>query len=163
MCSAQYTVETINHPANYSLIPAIYSVVPAIYSQTLFTRQRLVYGCCECSRFENDKKQLYDGLFKMEKVLKDMMYSLYRAAPSLIRQLTLVGYLMYETKFTMVLCDSPAGYVTRITTLSSIDLPEEVDDISNQLLAILKAVYHGRLVMEESNKLVRKEIATYKK
>ncbi|KAL4211723.1 hypothetical protein AB4K20DRAFT_1898487 [Rhizopus microsporus] len=58
----------------------------------------------------------------MAKVLKDMMYSLYRAAPSSIRQFTLVGpllimmnFLYLETKFTMVLCDSPAGYVTRIT------------------------------------------------
>lgn len=41
----------------------------------------------------------------------------------------------------MVLCDSPAGYVTRITPLNTIDLPEEFDDISNQLLAILEIVY----------------------
>ncbi|KAG1471986.1 hypothetical protein G6F56_001801 [Rhizopus delemar] len=129
----------------------------------LFTRQRLEYGCCECGRFDDDTKQLYDGSFKMAKVLKDMMYSLYRAAPSSIRQFTLVGYLLYETKFTMVLCDSPAGYVTRITPLSSINLPEEVDDISNQLLTILKSVYQARLIMEESNKLVRKEIADIKK
>lgn len=129
----------------------------------LFTRQRLEYGCCECGRFDDDTKQLYDGLFKMAKVLKDMMYSLYRAAPSLVRQFTLVGFLLYETKFTLVLCDSLAGYVTRITPLSSIDLPEEVDDISNQLLTILKVVYQARLIMEESNKLVRKEIADVKK
>lgn len=63
----------------------------------------------------------------------------------------------------MVLCDSPAGYVTRITPLSSIDLPEKVDDISNQLLTILMVVYQARLIMEESNKLVRKEIADVKK
>lgn len=63
----------------------------------------------------------------------------------------------------MVLCDSSAGYVTRITPLSSIDLPEEVDDISNQLLTILKVVYQARLIMEESDKLVRKEIADVKK
>ncbi|KAI8878745.1 hypothetical protein K501DRAFT_195110, partial [Backusella circina FSU 941] len=45
----------------------------------LFTRQRLEYGCCECGRFDDDTKQLYDGSFKMAKVLKDMIYSLYRA------------------------------------------------------------------------------------
>lgn len=61
----------------------------------LFTRQRLEYGCCECGRFDDDTKQLYDGLFKMVKVLKDMLYSLYRAAPSSIRRLNLVGYLLY--------------------------------------------------------------------
>jgi hypothetical protein len=63
----------------------------------------------------------------------------------------------------MVLSDSPAGHVTRITQLSSIDLPEEVDDISNQLLTMLKVVYQGRLLMEESNKLVRKEVTDVKK
>lgn len=47
----------------------------------LFTRQRSEYGCCECGRFDDDTKQLYDGSFKMAKVLKD---SLYRAAPSSI-------------------------------------------------------------------------------
>jgi hypothetical protein len=49
-----------------------------------------------------------------------------------------------ETNFSMVLCDSPAEYVTRITHLNSIDLPEEVDDISNQLLLILKDVYPSK-------------------
>lgn len=61
----------------------------------LFTRQRLEYGCCECGRFDDDTKQLYDGSFKIAKVLKDMMYSLYRAAPSSICQFTLVDYLLY--------------------------------------------------------------------
>jgi hypothetical protein len=61
----------------------------------LFTRQRLEYGCCECGRFDDHTKQLYDGSFKMAKVLKDMLYSLYRAAPGSIRQFTLVGYLLY--------------------------------------------------------------------
>lgn len=75
----------------------------------------------------------------------------------------MMNFLYLETKFTLVLCDSLAGYVTRITPLSSIDLPEEVDDISNQLLTILKVVYQARLIMEESNKLVRKEIADVKK
>lgn len=42
-------------------------------------------------------------------------------------------------------------------------MPEEVDDISNQLLAIFESVYRARLIMEESNKLVRKEIARAKK
>lgn len=63
----------------------------------------------------------------------------------------------------MVLCDSPAGYVTRITPLTTIDLPEEVDDITNQLLTILKAVYQARLIMEETNLLVRKEAIDIKK
>lgn len=42
-------------------------------------------------------------------------------------------------------------------------MPEEVDDVSNQLLTILKVVYQAKLIMEESNKLVRKEIADVKK
>lgn len=58
----------------------------------------------------------------------------------------------------MVLCDSPAGYVTRITPLKPIVLPEEVDDVSIKLLSMLRATYQARLVMEESNRFVRKTI-----
>ncbi|KAG1038733.1 hypothetical protein G6F43_012645 [Rhizopus delemar] len=115
----------------------------------LFTRQRLEYGCCECRRFDDDTKQLYD-----ERHLVEFVNSLLSDIYCMVSK---------ETKFTVVLCDSSAGYVTRITPLSSIDLPEEVDDISNQLLTILKVVYQARLIMEESNKLVRKEIADVKK
>lgn len=75
----------------------------------------------------------------------------------------MMNLLYLETKFTMVHCDSPAGYVTRITPFNSVDLPEEVDDISNQLLTILEIVYQARLTMEKSNKLVRKEVASVRK
>lgn len=61
----------------------------------LFLRQRLEYGCAECGRYDNQTKELYDGSFKMLKVLKDMMYNLYKSAPTSLREFTLVGFLMF--------------------------------------------------------------------
>lgn len=124
----------------------------------LFLRQRLEYGCAECGRYENQTKELYDGSFKMLKVLKDMIYNLYKSAPTSLHGFTLIGFLMFETKFTLVTCDIPMGYVTRVTPYKSIDLPEEADDVNNQLLSILKAVYRARLTMEQTNRKVRKEV-----
>lgn len=52
-------------------------------------------------------------------------------------------------------------YVTRVTPFKSIDLPEEADDLTNQLLSILKAVYKARLTMEQTNRKVRKEVVEF--
>ncbi|RCH82413.1 hypothetical protein CU098_005247, partial [Rhizopus stolonifer] len=97
----------------------------------IFYRQLFEYGCCECGRSENQTKELLDGS-KMAKVLK-------------------------ETKFTIVLCDSPAGYVCHINHKRTLDLPEEADDICNALLPILTAVYKSRVMMEDTNKLVKQK------
>ena len=58
----------------------------------------------------------------------------------------------------MVVCDSPAGYVTRISPSKAVSLPEEVDSITNQLLSIFKTVYQTKMMMKESNRLVRREV-----
>ncbi|KAG1047914.1 hypothetical protein G6F43_009665 [Rhizopus delemar] len=93
----------------------------------------------------------------MTKVLKDMIYSLYQKSPDSLRELALVGFLLFDTNFTIVLCDSPAGYVCRINRKRTIDLPEEADDICNALLPILTAVYKSRVMMEGTNKLVKQK------
>ncbi|KAI8088113.1 hypothetical protein BDF21DRAFT_484838 [Thamnidium elegans] len=111
------------------------------------------YDCSECGVSDNQTKEFYDGSLKIVKVLRDMMYSLYESASRNIRELTLVGF---KQKFTMVLCDAPAGYVTRIVRANSLQLSEEPDDVSNMLLPILKATYQGRLLMGHTNMLVRK-------
>ncbi|CAO3687004.1 unnamed protein product [Rhizopus stolonifer] len=121
----------------------------------LYMQQRLEYGCCECGRFDDPTKEMNDGGFKMVKVLKDMLYRLYQSAPSTVRDLVLPGFLLFETKFTLVVCDSPAGYVCRINKSSPLDLPADVDEMNNQLLSILRVVYQARLFMENSQKLVR--------
>lgn len=128
----------------------------------LFKRQHLEYGCSECGRYEDQTKELYDGSFKMVKVLKDMLYNLHKTKPNSVREFILVGFLMFENKFSLVLCDSPMGYVTRINRTDPLFLPEEPDDISIKLLPILKTVYQARLTMEQTNELVRKYVPEVK-
>ncbi|KAI9483502.1 MAG: hypothetical protein EXX96DRAFT_594245 [Benjaminiella poitrasii] len=67
-----------------------------------------------------------------------MIYSLYQKSPDSL-----------HTKFTIVLCDSSAGYACRINS----------DDICNALLSILTAVYKSRVMMEDTNKLVKQKPA----
>ncbi|RCH93616.1 hypothetical protein CU097_004521, partial [Rhizopus azygosporus] len=69
-------------------------------------------------------------------------------SPDSLRELALVGFLLFDSKFTVVLCDSPAGYVCRINHKRTLDLPEEADDICNALLPILTAVYKSRVMFE---------------
>ncbi|KAI9349911.1 hypothetical protein BD770DRAFT_429731 [Pilaira anomala] len=47
----------------------------------------------------------------MVKVLKDMLYNLHKTAPNSVREFILAGFLMFENKFSLVLCDSPKGYM----------------------------------------------------
>lgn len=61
----------------------------------LYKRQQLEYGCCECGVNDNQTKELYDGSFKMMKVLKDMLYNLHKTAPNSVREFTLIGFLMF--------------------------------------------------------------------
>lgn len=108
----------------------------------IFQRQRLEYDCAECGRYDDQTKELYDGPFKMLKVLKDIIYNLHKSAPISLREFTVVGFLMFgkcrfvfylllhhlltslclypKTKFTLVTCDSLMGYVTRVTPFKSI-------------------------------------------
>jgi hypothetical protein len=58
----------------------------------------------------------------------------------------------------MAICDSPAGYVTRINHTKPADLPEEANDIRNELLPILKIVYQARLMMEITNTLSKQRL-----
>ncbi|KAI8645494.1 hypothetical protein BD408DRAFT_458781 [Parasitella parasitica] len=122
----------------------------------LFKRQHLEYGCSECGRYADQTKELYDGSFKMVKVLKDMLYNLHNSAPTSIREFIVIGFLMFENKFSLALCDSPMGYVTRITRTRGLFLPEESDDICIKLLPMLKLAYQARLTMERTNEIVRK-------
>ncbi|RCH92754.1 hypothetical protein CU098_009368, partial [Rhizopus stolonifer] len=121
----------------------------------LFLRQSLEYGCCECGRYDVPTKELHDGGFKMTKVLKDMLYCLYKSAPDVLRHVALPGFLLFETKFTVILCDAPAGHVCRIIRSKTMNLPEEPDEIYNQLFSILTLVYKSRLLMENTRNLVR--------
>ncbi|ORE11045.1 hypothetical protein BCV72DRAFT_198433 [Rhizopus microsporus var. microsporus] len=93
----------------------------------------------------------------MAKVLKDMIYSLYQKSSDPLHELALVGFLLFDTKFTIVLCDSPANYVCRINHKRTPDLPEAADDICNALLPILTAAYESRVMMEGTNRLVKQK------
>ncbi|KAI8875758.1 hypothetical protein K501DRAFT_309788 [Backusella circina FSU 941] len=103
----------------------------------LFLRQSLEYDCCEYSRYDYPTKELNDGGFKVVKVLKDMLYCLYKSAPGTVLEVTIPGFLLFETKFTIISSDSSAGHVYRINRMEPVDLPEETDEIYNQLLPIL--------------------------
>lgn len=65
----------------------------------LFIRQNLEYGCCECGRYGDANKELYDSGFKIKKVLKDMLYYLYnKSSPDTLRDIALPGYLLFGEK-----------------------------------------------------------------
>lgn len=61
----------------------------------VFFRQRHEYGYCECSRYDGQTKELYDDGFKMVKVLKDILYNFYMKSLGALRDMTLVGFLLF--------------------------------------------------------------------
>lgn len=60
----------------------------------IFHRRLSENGCCERGRREDQTKELLDGS-KMVKGLKDMIYSLYQKSSDSLRELTLVGFLLF--------------------------------------------------------------------
>ncbi|KAI8966994.1 hypothetical protein BDF20DRAFT_345721 [Mycotypha africana] len=96
----------------------------------------------------------------MTKVLKDMLCCLYKSTPDVLRDVALPGFLLFETKLTLILCDAPAGHVCRIIRFKTMDLPEEPDEIHNQLFSALTLVYKARLLMENTRRLVRQTPVT---
>ncbi|KAI8358555.1 hypothetical protein BD560DRAFT_335052, partial [Blakeslea trispora] len=121
----------------------------------VYFRQSSEYGSCECGRYEEQTKELCDGGFKMAKVSKDMLVDLCRKAPSAVRDFSVVGFLLFGAKFTLMLYDLPAGYVCRGNSLSPIYLPEDVEDINIKLIDMLSLTFRARLIMEGNNRLVR--------
>jgi uncharacterized UBP type Zn finger protein len=61
----------------------------------IFYHQLYEYGCCECSRKDDQTKELFDGSFEMAKVLKDMTYSLCLKSPDALRELAFIGFLLF--------------------------------------------------------------------
>ncbi|CAO3614574.1 unnamed protein product [Mucor hiemalis] len=104
------------------------------------------------------QKATYFDEFDFLLILPLTIQRLIAEAPTSLQKFTLIGFLVFETKFTLITCVIPMGYVTRVTPYKSIDLPEEADDLNNQLLSILKAVYRARLTMERTDRKVRKEV-----
>ncbi|ORE14323.1 hypothetical protein BCV71DRAFT_162799, partial [Rhizopus microsporus] len=101
----------------------------------------------------------------MAKVLKEMICALYQKPPDALRELTLVGFLLFyfyllpiDTKFTMLLCYLSTGYVCPINHTKTVDLPEDTDDICNEMLSVLKTVYQDRFMMESTNRLVKQKL-----
>ncbi|KAI8887828.1 hypothetical protein K501DRAFT_150933, partial [Backusella circina FSU 941] len=88
----------------------------------LFKCKKMELGCAECGRMDvlNSTKELMDGSFKLPKVLKDMFMNYLAALPSLVRKLYVIGFILMETKLTLTMLDSPAGYVSRVTKYSSL-------------------------------------------
>ncbi|KAI8891006.1 hypothetical protein K501DRAFT_290094 [Backusella circina FSU 941] len=89
-----------------------------------------------------------------------MTFSLYHKSPDTLHELVLIDFFFYslvDTKFTILLYDSPASYVCRMDHTRTIDSPEEPDDLCNELLPILKAVYQSRLMMKSTSKLVKQK------
>ncbi|KAI9363272.1 hypothetical protein BD770DRAFT_418288 [Pilaira anomala] len=86
----------------------------------------------------------------MANVLKDMLYLIYQKYPDSLRKLALL-----DTKFTIVTCNLPAGYVCRINHKRTLELPEEADNFYISLLPILSAAYKTRVMIESTNKIIK--------
>jgi hypothetical protein len=64
-------------------------------------------GCAECGKLDvpNSTKELMDGSFKLPKALKYMSMNFLVTSPSLIRELSVVGFILMETKLILTILD----------------------------------------------------------
>lgn len=104
----------------------------------------------------NDTKLLIDRGFKIPKVLKDMFVNLANSSPENLREIVTVGYLLMETKFTLVTMESPAGAICRINHLYPLQFPNDPELITKQLLQILEVAYKSRLIIGRTRPITLK-------
>jgi hypothetical protein len=95
----------------------------------LFQKGTLEFGCLKEGRFnvENGTKELCDESFKMPQVMKDIFIQLPNPSPALVRDLSVAGFLIMETKLILMTLDSPGGYVCRVNRLTPLIFPDTIE------------------------------------
>ncbi|KAL9547024.1 hypothetical protein PS6_007367 [Mucor atramentarius] len=114
------------------------------------TEYEVGYGECALVGGVNTTKGLYDGAFKMPKVMKDMANSILSTLSSLSYHMCIVGYLIAENAIQLLTLDFPAGYVARLDGFGPVYFPKAESEISNALPSALRLIMAGRQMMESS-------------
>ncbi|KAL0084652.1 hypothetical protein J3Q64DRAFT_1610512, partial [Phycomyces blakesleeanus] len=85
----------------------------------------------------------------MPKVLKDIFVHITNSSPSLVCELTVVGFLIMEAKLILLVMDSPTSYVCRVNRLTPLKVPELVEEFGRRMLPIVEVIDKAKLLMEK--------------
>ncbi|ORZ06431.1 hypothetical protein BCR42DRAFT_496295 [Absidia repens] len=121
----------------------------------LFKSGELELGCMEIGREQHvdvSIKELKDGYLKQPKVLKDMLFALSRKKPEVARSLCMVGLTLMGSKLTMMMMDSPCGYVARVKRTTPLYFPNNTMEFALGISKLLTLTYTARLLMEATLK-----------
>ncbi|GAN11673.1 hypothetical protein MAM1_0801d11254 [Mucor ambiguus] len=107
-------------------------------------------GCGEAGLVggANTTKELSDAMFKMPKVMKDMLIKLVAVSPALKNDLVITGLYIGEYKLKMFTLDCPTEYVTRYDAMDDVSFPSVESQLHRQLSATLQIIVGAKLMME---------------
>ncbi|KAG2224554.1 hypothetical protein INT45_004399 [Circinella minor] len=85
-------------------------------------------GCMEVGSVADQTKEFKDSGMKMPIVMKDMLREIVEKAPTLVRRVHMIGYMITGEQVSMLDMDSPKGYVSRVRHTVAIDYPSCSED-----------------------------------
>ncbi|KAI8141482.1 hypothetical protein BJV82DRAFT_177720 [Fennellomyces sp. T-0311] len=117
----------------------------------LLTKDEVEYGCSENGGKEESgggTKETVEKWLKVPKLLKDMLDLAAQKLEydeTLVRQLKVIGFIHTHLRVSMMLLDSPAGYVTRLSRTRDYEVPIQKERVTHQLLPILKLILKAKV------------------
>ncbi|CAO3593563.1 unnamed protein product [Absidia cylindrospora] len=118
----------------------------------LFRSGEVELGCLEAGKeqgnIEISTKEWKNGYLKQPKVLKDMLYVLSRNKSQQANVFRTVGLTLMGHKLTMMVMDSPNGYVGRLQRTDAWYFPNNVFEFVTSIPQLLRLTWTANLIME---------------
>ncbi|CAO3638839.1 unnamed protein product [Mucor hiemalis] len=84
-----------------------------------------------------------------------MLVDLCGKAPSSVCGLSVVGFLLFGCKFTLMSNNISEGYVCPKLDIHSLYVPEDIESINPKLDDLPHVTYKARMIMENSNNITK--------
>ncbi|CAO3662977.1 unnamed protein product [Rhizopus stolonifer] len=115
-------------------------------------------GSCEVG--ENsvtvaNNEYLHDRLFKLPKILQDMLSILVEKDPLQVNSLKSIGFLIMGLSMELVIMDRPVGsHTTRISRTPRLEFPSNLSTIAVDFPPLLEATWRAKEVMKDTIKIL---------
>ncbi|KAI9246234.1 hypothetical protein BDA99DRAFT_565568 [Phascolomyces articulosus] len=123
----------------------------------LFTFKKQEYGCCESGAKEdkNGLKALQEGNLKVPRILKDMLRELVTESPTKLRQTKVAAFVTNGLLLSLIVLDSPAGSIVRVSRIGPLSYPDAPDVFSKKIIPILSLIWQVKSLMNTTLKIIR--------
>ncbi|KAI9274632.1 hypothetical protein BDA99DRAFT_432095 [Phascolomyces articulosus] len=122
----------------------------------LFTHEKQEFGCGEAGLKgdKNGMKAMIESNLKLPRLLKDMLCELVYESPSKIRDTKVAGFIISGLNLTLIVMDSPAGCLTRVSKIGPLAYPTTPEVFAKKMIPLLMLTWQVKSLMKESVRLI---------